>query len=698
MKAKMIRCALAAASVGSILAWPALASAEHARYRLSVRGDPATTMVIGWDQVAGEDPKVHWDTVDHGTDVAAYAHTNAPDRVVSEKGMNNHFVRLSGLTPDTAYYFIIEDSSGPSARYWFKTAPSTKQAFSVVMGGDSRNNREPRRNGNKAVAKLRPLLVFFGGDFTDSNSDTQWIEWFDDWQASVSADGRMYPMVATRGNHDSNATLEKLWDTPTPDVYYGVSVGGTLARFYTLNSEIAPGGLQGSWLAQDLAGHRCDTFRVAQYHRPMRPHTASKSEGSDIYDAWAELFFDEGVDLAVECDSHTVKRTWPIRPEASGGDDGFVRDDAKGTVYIGEGCWGAPLRPDDDAKSWTRAHGSFNEVNWVIFYPDRIELRTIPTDDIDQAGTVSDAEPFEPPANLPVWDAQGGSVFSIAARARDPRCGPEGTEPIRKEVITLGSAWRYHDQGQDLGSDWRQPEFDDSSWMSGQAQFGYGDGDETTPLNQTTPNLPSYYFRTDFELPLNGGSVTAADLRVVYDDGIAVWVNGTSAFTKDVGSLEYAAYATATIGDNGTADATIDEKLFRDGRNVVAVMVKQVNESSSDLSFDLGLTLTIVPPEGGAGGAGGVGPGSGGAGPGSGGSAIDSGAHTGGAADSGLIAPPGERPGTHPSASTNPSSNAGCGCSVPQGSPTTAGFACSLLAIALLHMRRRSATGARSQT
>ncbi|HAP63004.1 MAG TPA: metallophosphoesterase, partial [Cytophagales bacterium] len=66
---------------------------------------------------------------------------------------------------------------------------------------------------------------------------------------------------------------------------------------------------------------------------PMRPHVGSKSEGNNQYNNWANLFYNYGVKLGVECDAHTVKSTWPIRPSTgSGSDEGFVRDDANGTV------------------------------------------------------------------------------------------------------------------------------------------------------------------------------------------------------------------------------------------------------------------------------------------------------------------------------------------------------------------------------
>ena len=42
-------------------------------------------------------------------------------------------------------------------------------------------------------------------------------------------------------------------------------------------------------------------------------------------------------------------------------------------------------------------------------------------------------------------------------------------------LIPFGSTWKYLDDGSDLGTAWREPGFDDSSWSEGPAQLGYGE-------------------------------------------------------------------------------------------------------------------------------------------------------------------------------------------------------------------------------
>lgn len=389
---------------------------SNGKYRLTLRDNPATSIVIGWDQTSGTNPIVHYGTTDFGTNFSNYPSSKAPDRIVSYKGMNNNFARLTGLTPNTAYYFVINDSQGTSQRFWFKTAPADNSRLSFIAGGDSRNNRTPRQNANRLVAKLKPNAVLFGGDMTNGDSNGEWIDWFNDWQLTIASDNRMFPIVATRGNHeDSNNSIYNLFDVPSSNVYYAITFGNNLVRTYTLNTEISISGTQTTWLQNDLnANQNSVIWKMAQYHKPMRPHVSSKSEGNNQYSNWAQLFYDKGVKLVIECDAHTVKTTWPVRPSTgSGNDEGFIRDDQNGTVYAGEGCWGAPLRSNNDNKTWTRNSAMFNQFKWIFVDENKIEARTIKVDNASQVGEVSNTNVFQIPSGLDIWNPSNGSVVTI---------------------------------------------------------------------------------------------------------------------------------------------------------------------------------------------------------------------------------------------------------------------------------------------
>lgn len=380
------------------------------------REDPTTSMVIGWDQVSGTNPVLFYTSQRQSGKMENYAKSQTPDRVILTKGMNNHYVRLSGLRPSTTYFFKIKDSQGSSKVFSFQTAPASPYSrLSIIAGGDSRNHRDARVSANKIVGKLRPHFVLFGGDMTSRDVKKEWIEWFNDWQHTISDDRRLTPIVVARGNHEySNKTLIDLFDVPTKGLYYAHTFGTDLLRIYTLNSLIPAGGEQKAWLLNDLQHNQHIQWKMAQYHHTIRPHTRLKPEKNNMLIHWASLFHQYQVNLVVESDAHVVKTTYPIRPSnASGSSEGFIRDDVSGTVYVGEGCWGAPLRKNDDAKPWTRASGSFNQFKWIFIDREKIEIRTIKTDGADVVGTVDPFNVFIPPLGLNIWEPATGAVITI---------------------------------------------------------------------------------------------------------------------------------------------------------------------------------------------------------------------------------------------------------------------------------------------
>lgn len=394
--------------------------ARAERFRVMWHGDPATSMVIGWDQVSGSNPRVVYDSRDHGLSINNYPLSEPAHHIVEAKMMRNHFVRLRNLRPNTVYYFVVVDSEGSSRRYSFKTAPADPETpMSIVAGGDSRNYRAARRFANRMVSKIRPDFIMFAGDMTGGDSGPEWIEWLTDWQETFGEDGRIFPIVVARGNHESsNKTLLQLFDLPNTEGYYAFTFGGSLLRLYTLNSMIAVGGDQRNWLEQDLQQNgESVQWRLAQYHHAMRPHTRAKGEKDQQVVYWAPLFFAYQIDLVLESDSHVVKWTYPIRPSRSTAhDEGFIRDDENGTVYIGEGCWGAPLRNNDDEKSWTRASDSFNQFKLIFVSRDKMEVRTVMTDRVEEVSALPDDQRFVLPPGFPLWQPATGPVVTIKAR------------------------------------------------------------------------------------------------------------------------------------------------------------------------------------------------------------------------------------------------------------------------------------------
>lgn len=378
--------------------------------------NPSNEAVLAWD--GGDAPSdqsfIKWDYEDHGEIADLYPNQVPIHHVKPYKGMRNFFVKLTGLAADKTVYFLLKNGENTSRRYFFKTAPDRlDRPILFISGGDSRNNRIPRRKANLLVSKILADAVLFGGDYTDRGSNKQWAQWFEDWQLTNTPEGRLTPIVPTRGNHEwSNEVISFLFGAPARNYYKSAIAGGDI-EIYTLNTESAILGEQTHWLAAELTVSNAK-YRIAQYHKPMRPHVRRKSEGQTHYGAWANIFYQKQVKMVMESDSHAVKATWPIIPQVTAGnDEGFVRNDKLGTVYLGEGCWGAPLRTADDSKSWTRAVGSFNQFKLIRIDAKRMDIRTIVVENAEQVSRLSNQDGSQLPERIRVWEPEGGAVISI---------------------------------------------------------------------------------------------------------------------------------------------------------------------------------------------------------------------------------------------------------------------------------------------
>ena len=433
------------------------------KFRLSWDGDPAHTMLIAWDQLRGSDPVVYYGTEDHGTEYQEYPFQQTPFRVDHFYGMDTHFARLENLLPNTAYYFVVKDSEGVSKRFWFKTAPDSPMPFTFISGGDTKSSGQAYLAGlfsNRMVSKLKPLFVLFGGDFTsgDGTDAQNWHIWLKDWsRLTTTPDGRLIPILPVHGNHESG-NMENLYhlfgignqdpEQDTNYTYYSLSFAGDLMKIIVLNSQLILNGMDDAhlmetqWLEHELYESQNVTFLLAAQHKPFRPHTSGKAENY-VLDPWAKLFERYGVDLDFDNDSHMNKITFPVRPcreiapgvMEDGCFEGYIRDNLNGTIYIGEGSWGATPRPADDEKPWTLYSSSVQQIKWIQVFPAqdnepaRMEIRTVITgtrdengilvDHVSGVGENSEEDPFAIPENILLAQIPGyGTVVTVPFQAQ----------------------------------------------------------------------------------------------------------------------------------------------------------------------------------------------------------------------------------------------------------------------------------------
>ncbi len=183
-----------------------------------------------------------------------------------------------------------------------------------------------------------------------------------------------------------------------------------------------------------------------------------------------------------------------------------------------------------------------------------------------------------------------------------------GDVPTPENFIISGDVWSYLGDASDQGIAWRASGFNDSSWKSGPSELGYQEGDEATlvdfvdidPNTSGTQRNATTYFRTKVTIP-NPSSFSHFDLKLLYDDGAAVYINGAEAVRTSnlAANAAFDDYATGgTPDENAFFNFTIPSSSFVAGENTIAVEIHNSSAGSSDISFDLTLRGEVNPSAG----------------------------------------------------------------------------------------------------
>lgn len=352
--------------------------------------NPATTAIVSWTtNDEGKKHAVHYDTEPRSGDVSKYAQATPASRngeySRSDREKDKiaqsfyHHAVLTGLKPSTKYYFTISSDLNASSEHWFLTAPADDRPFEILFGGDSRSGHKERQLVNQMMAKMaedESLIAFaHGGDYIGSGAYwNQFSLWLDHHQQTFTKDGRILPIIPTRGNHDRGELFNEIFHWPGDDRanYYTTQLSPRVA-LVTLNTETSTSGDQKKWLAKELPPLRKENrWLLAQYHKPAWP--AVKSPSSALRD-FVPLFDKHDLDLACEADGHNIKRTPPIR-------DGKL--DKTGVTYIGEGGLGVGQRTPKKDRWWLNKPGMAtrgHHVHVLSFSPKKLEIKVVLLDE-----------------------------------------------------------------------------------------------------------------------------------------------------------------------------------------------------------------------------------------------------------------------------------------------------------------------------
>ncbi len=438
-----------------------------------------TSVVVRWRTSVPTGSSVRYGTVQGDPDLS----------VIDASPVTNHEIILTGLAPETVYYYGVGTASttlvGGDAEHYFVTPPpaGARRAVRIWVLGDS-------GTANAGAAAVRDAyLAFTGPVHTDlwlMLGDNAYDDGTDaEYQAAVFD---MYPQTLrtavlwpTLGNHDGNSADSATQSGPYYDIFTLPAAGeaGGLATgteaYYSFDfanvhfvcldsheSDRSPDGPMLTWLREDLAATARDWI-VAFWHHP--PYSKG-SHDSDAEGALIEMrenalpiLEDAGVDLVLTGHSHSYERsflldghyglsstlTGPMKKDAGDGraegNGAYAKSSVggghEGAVYAVAGCSGHTSGGDLDHPAMFL---SLEVLGSLVLDVDGLELHATFLDDqgavrdhftiVKGTGTVP-----APPGGLIASPAGEGELLLAWTDGSDDEAG------FRIELSADGATW-----------------------------------------------------------------------------------------------------------------------------------------------------------------------------------------------------------------------------------------------------------------
>jgi hypothetical protein len=295
------------------------------------QGGP-TQVTIRWRTSAAENSRVRYGS-------GPTALTSTKDVAAS---VTDHVVTLTGLSPDTTYYYSVGSTSGTraggDANHFFVTSPNVGTAKPTriwVLGdaGTANSNQRLVRDAYYGWTGTRhtDLWLMLGDNAYNDGTDAEYQAAVFDMYAAML---RKSVLWSTLGNHDGHTADSATQSGPYYDLFtfpkaaeIGGAPSGTEAYYsfdygnihvVSLDSYDSPRtstGAMAGWLKADLASTSQDWLIVIFHHPPYSKgshDSDSESYLRDMRQVFNPILEAAGVDLVLCGHSHSYERSYLI--------------------------------------------------------------------------------------------------------------------------------------------------------------------------------------------------------------------------------------------------------------------------------------------------------------------------------------------------------------------------------------------------
>jgi hypothetical protein len=284
-----------------------------------------TSVVVRWQSGTGDIGKIRY-----GTSLSSLARTI----VESEDERIYHHVQITGLTPNTKYYFTVDGSSKGNEEQYFVTAPTVGSSAPVRIWaisdfGQTNSRENPRRLETVAQWKAfnngyHASFVLSMGDQTEDDAVYQLQHNYFDVLEPVLKSSPLYTTVGNHDEHDSLYNYKRTFTIPLRGEAGGVASGAE--EYYSFDyanihvvslcTEIHDDNgrkAQREWLKKDLDNNKQE-WLIACMHQPFHSggyHPSDEVEyGPPQRTDWLPILEDHGVDLVLQGHNHVYERSY----------------------------------------------------------------------------------------------------------------------------------------------------------------------------------------------------------------------------------------------------------------------------------------------------------------------------------------------------------------------------------------------------
>jgi len=366
--------------------------------RLSLRGDPHTSMTVVWHAQDADSAVVE---VSDGVTTRGVPGRRTGGAPI---GAGEWFeADLTGLRPGTTYRYAIAGGDAKTPSYQFRTEPAGPHPvrFDVFADQGDCLHYGPACRVMEGIAEDRPDFVLGAGDLTYANDNGMAAA--DVWGNDVMRHYATWaPLMPTPGNHeylspDTVQNYQGRFALPGEELGH-TGIGHASGDYYSFDYgsvhvvalperyvDMKAGGRFQQWLEDDLrraAANPAITWRVAFDHRPF--YSTGQRHGADhTYVKWVQPVLEKyHFDLVFSGHEHEYERTLPMLKGVASTADRYSWRKGVGIAYVVTGGGGAPVYNDfGPAQPWDGFRKKGHEHLVVDVSADGRTLRMTALDD-----------------------------------------------------------------------------------------------------------------------------------------------------------------------------------------------------------------------------------------------------------------------------------------------------------------------------